>query len=171
MNNCLILEWVASHQDDDPTINIKDLSKGTQLNIKEDKLATKGLQQLHTKPKVPLDPTSEVMLHQTRRTITRDFKSTLRSNIQLPVLKEYYRRKFLWLNLVYGSINWEIFTPVFRRHKNLKWINKFCIQKLPVGQRIHAKKSKYDERCCSCWANSETDDHLLQCPKRSGHHN
>lgn len=32
---------------------------------------------------------------------------------------------------------------------------------------MHAKESKYDERCCSCWVDCETDDHLLQCPNRS----
>ena len=25
--------------------------------------------------------------------------------------------------------------------------------------------------CCSCWAESETDDHLLQCPKRAQYRN
>ena len=34
------LEWVASHQDNDTTINISTLPTGTQLNIKADKLAT-----------------------------------------------------------------------------------------------------------------------------------
>ena len=37
-----ILEWVASHQDDD-TSDITTLSTGTQLNIAVDKLATNGL--------------------------------------------------------------------------------------------------------------------------------
>ena len=36
------------------------------------------------------------------------------------------------------------------------------MRKLPVGQRLHARESKHDERCCSCWAESETDNHLLQ---------
>ena len=58
-----VLEWVASHQDIDPMIDITKLSKETQLNIKADELAAKDLQQLHTKPKVPLDPLSEVLLH------------------------------------------------------------------------------------------------------------
>ena len=64
MNERPVLEWVASHQDDDPTIDINDLSQGTQLNIKADELATKWLQCLHMKPKVPLDPTLEVLIHQ-----------------------------------------------------------------------------------------------------------
>ena len=41
MNTRPVLEWVASHQDDDHTIDINDLSKVTQLNVKADKLATK----------------------------------------------------------------------------------------------------------------------------------
>ena len=77
MKEIPVLEWVASHQDDDPTNDITMLSKGTQLNIKVDELITKGLQQLHTKPKVPIDPSSEVLLHHDGRTITRDLKTTL----------------------------------------------------------------------------------------------
>ena len=128
MNSRPVLEWVASHQDDQTT-DITELSKGTQLNIKADKLVTQGLNQLHTKPRVPLDPSSEVLIHQDGRTITRDLKSTLRSNIHLPVLETYYRRKFGWSNTVYGYIDWDIFTPVCRHHKNknLKWTNKFLI--------------------------------------------
>ena len=45
------------------------------------------------------------------------------------------------------------------------------MQKLPVGQRLHARELKHDARCCSCWHDSETDDHLLQCPKRARHRN
>ena len=45
------------------------------------------------------------------------------------------------------------------------------MKKLPVGQRIHAPELKHDERCCSYWADSETDEHLLQCPKRARHRN
>ena len=41
------------------------------------------------------------------------------------------------------------------------------MKKLPVGQRIHARESKHDARCCSCWAESETDDHVLRCKHRS----
>ena len=77
MKEHLVLEWLASHQDDDPTIDITKLSKGTQLNIKADELATKVQQRLHTKLKVPLDPLSEVLLHHNGRTITRDLKTTL----------------------------------------------------------------------------------------------
>ena len=45
------------------------------------------------------------------------------------------------------------------------------MQKLPVGQQMHAQKSNHDERCCSCWADCETDDHLLECPKRARYRN
>ena len=51
-----ILKWIASHHDDDPTINATTLSTGMQLNIQADKFATKRFQQIHSKPKVPLDP-------------------------------------------------------------------------------------------------------------------
>ena len=45
------------------------------------------------------------------------------------------------------------------------------MQKLSVGQRMHAQESKHDKQYCSCWADCETDDHLLQCPKRARYRN
>ena len=93
----------------------------------------------------------------------------MRSNIQLLVLEQYHQKRFGWTNSVYGKIDWFTFTPVYRQEQNKhrKWANKFCMRKLPVGQRMHARESKHDERCCSCWADCETDDHLLQCPHRA----
>ena len=46
------LKRVQSYQDDDPTIDIESLSLGTHLNIKANELATQGLDQLDSKPKV-----------------------------------------------------------------------------------------------------------------------
>ena len=40
------LEWVCSHQDDDPDVDIEKLSDATKLNIKADVLATQGLDRL-----------------------------------------------------------------------------------------------------------------------------
>ena len=82
-------------------------------------------------------------------------------------------KRFNWSPTTYQKIDWEIFTPVYRKqtNKNLKWMNKFCMRKLPVGERIHSRESKFEERCCSCYANCETDDHLIQCPKRQRHRN
>ena len=124
------LEWVRSHQDDDPDVDLEKLSDATKLNIKADGLATQGLDRLESNPKVPMDPMSEVLLHQRGRTITRDYKVTMRSNIQLLVFKEYYQQRFDWTNSEYGKIDWWIFTPVYRREKNkhLKWDNKSCMR-------------------------------------------
>ena len=58
------LEWVLSHQDDDPDEDISKLDREAQLNIKADALATQGLNKLESNPKEPMDPTSEVLLHQ-----------------------------------------------------------------------------------------------------------
>ena len=37
------LEWVPSHQDDDPDVDLEKLSDATKLNIKADGFATQGL--------------------------------------------------------------------------------------------------------------------------------
>ena len=120
------LEWVHSHQDDDPNEDILKLSKAAQLNIKADALATQGLNKLESNTRVPMDPPVEVLLHQREQTITRDYKVSIRGNIQ---------RRFGWTHTEYGKIDWWIFTPVYRRaqNKHQKWANKFCIKKFPIG--------------------------------------
>ena len=120
-----------------------------------------------------MDPSAEVLLHQQGRTITRDYKVSMQSNIQLLVLEQYYQQRFGWTNSEYGKIDLFIFTPVYRQEQNKhhKWANKFCMRKLPVSQQMHAQESKHDERCCSCWANYETDNYLLQCPQRARYQN
>ena len=94
------LVWVRSHQDDDPDEDISKLDKSAQLNIKADALATQGLNELDSNPRVSMDPTTEVLLHQRGRTITRDHKVSIRNNIQLLVLEEYYQQRFRWTNTV-----------------------------------------------------------------------
>lgn len=101
-----IFEWVASHQDENTTINITTLSTGTKLSIEADVLTTKGLQRLHTKPKAPLNTLLlDVMIHQQGRTTTTDLMTCIRTNIQLPIMEKYYQQNFSWLRLVYGKIN------------------------------------------------------------------
>ena len=133
------LEWVHSHQDDD---KVSELDQAAQLNIKVDALATQGLNKLDSRPKVPMDPTSEVLLHQRGQTITRDYKVSIRNNIQLLVLEKYYQERFGWTNTLYGKIDWSISSPVYQReqNKNKKWINKLCMRKLPVGQQLHTRE-------------------------------
>ena len=92
------LEWVRSHQDDDPDVDLEKLSDATKLNIKADGFATQGLNRLESNPRVPMDPTLEVMLHQRGRTITQDYKVTMRSNIRSLVFEEYYQQRFDWTN-------------------------------------------------------------------------
>ena len=62
-----------------------------------------------------MDPSVEVLLHQQGRTITRDYKVSMRGNIQLLVLEAYYQRRFGWTNSEYGKIDWWIFIPVYRQ--------------------------------------------------------
>ena len=111
------LEWMRSHQDNDPDVDIKKLPEATKLNIKADALAIKELDRLESNLRVPMDPTTEVLLHQGGRTITRDYEVTMRSNIQSLVFKEYYQTRFTWTNSEYGKIDWWIFTPVYQRKR------------------------------------------------------
>ena len=103
------LEWIRSHQDDDPDEDISKLDGTTQLNTKADALATKGLNKFESNPKVPMDPTTEVLLHLRGKTITKDYKVSIRNNIQQLILEEYYQKQFGWTNIVYGKIDGKFF--------------------------------------------------------------
>jgi hypothetical protein len=66
-------------------------------------------------------------------------------------------------------IDWEIFRPVYKKHistKGVQWMHKFCIKKLPTGERVHIRDPFHDKRCASCWHSLEDDDHILQCNNR-----
>ena len=101
-----------------------------------------------------MDPTAEVLLHQQGRTITRDYKVSIRSNIQLLVLEDYYQKRFGWTNKEYGQIDWWIFSPVYRREQNKhrKWISNDYMQEnqnmmnnvVPVGLRAKQTTIYYD---------------------------
>ena len=60
MKEKLELEWVRSHQDDDPEEDISKLSEAAQLNIKANALATQGLDKLDSNQRVPIDSLAEV---------------------------------------------------------------------------------------------------------------
>jgi hypothetical protein len=66
------------------------------LNSEADEQATTGLKRLQEKPKVPMDPNTIVQFHIEGRTITRDFKRTVREMIQLTPLRKFYCNRFEW---------------------------------------------------------------------------
>jgi hypothetical protein len=45
-------------------------------------------------------------------------------------------------------------------------MHKFCIKKIPTGERVHKRDHYHDKRCASCWHPLEDDDHIFQCIKR-----
>ena len=98
---------------------------------------------------------------------------SMRGNIQLLVLEAYYQKRLGGqIQNIVKLIGGSLLQYTDKHRTNIgNGQNKFCMKKLPVGQQIHAQELKHDERCCSCWANSETDDHLLQCPKQARYQN
>jgi hypothetical protein len=45
-------------------------------------------------------------------------------------------------------------------------MHKYCIMKLPTGERIHKRDHFHDRRCASCWHATEDDNHIFQYNKR-----
>ena len=76
--------------------------------------------------------------------------------------------RFKWDNHTCEQIDWKIFGWAYKARikKNFGWTNKYHLKQLPTGKRMQKRGGFDDERCCSCGALLETDDHLFQCPKR-----
>jgi hypothetical protein len=162
------ISWVKSHQDD-KVYDVTEMPLDAYLNSEADELATIGLKRLQKKPLVPMDPETAIQFHICGRTITRDFKRTVGEIIQLPQLRKFYCERFGWSDNIFDVIDWDIFRPVYKKHvssKGVQWLHKFCIKKLPTGERIHKRDHYHDKRCASCWHTSEDDDHISQCNKR-----
>jgi hypothetical protein len=116
-----------------------------------------------------MDPDTIIQFSIGDRTITRDFKRTVREIIQLPTIRKYYCERFRWSDNIFDIIDWEVFRPVYKKYiatKGVQWMHKYCIKKLPTGERVHTRDHFHDKRCASCWHALEDDDHILQCSKR-----
>ena len=161
------INWVKSHQDD-KVFDEEAMPLNAYLNSEADELATIGLKQLQEKPRVPMDPATAIQFHIGDRTITRDLKRTTREIIHLIPLKNYYCRRFKWSDNIFDLIDWDIFRPVYKKYlatKGIQWMHKFCIKKLPTGERVHKRDHFHDQRCASGLYN-EDDDHVFQCAHR-----
>ena len=144
-----------------------ELTLGAKLNIVADELTTEGLNSLFPKPIVPMDPDSCVQIHMNENTITRDLKKHVRYSIGIKELDKYNLERFKWSKSTHRNIEWDTFSAAFKNRVNKKYTfsQKFNMRKLPTGERMQNRGGHEDERCCSCQAPLETDDHLFQCPK------
>ena len=115
-----------------------------------------------------MDPHSCVQVHINGCTITRNLKQTVRYSIGVKELANYYCSRFEWSKRTCENIEWAIFGAAYKKRikKNFWWTHKFHLRKLPTRERMQKRGGCDDERCCSCGASLETDDHLLQCPNR-----
>jgi hypothetical protein len=159
------ISWVKSHQDD-KVYNKTEMPLNAYLNSEADELATIDLKRLQEKPIVPMDPDTVIQFHIRGRTITRDFKRTVREIVQIPQLRTFYCERFGWSDNLFDAIEWDVFRPVYKKYipnKGVQWQHKYCIKKLPTGKRVHKRDHFHDKRCASCWHTIEDDDHIFQC--------
>jgi hypothetical protein len=82
------ISWVKSHQDD-KVFDATEMPIDAYLRSEADKLATTVLKRLQEKPIAPFDPKMIIQFHIREKTITRDFKKTVKEIIQLTPLKTY----------------------------------------------------------------------------------
>jgi hypothetical protein len=60
----------------------------------------------------------------------------------------------------------QVYTDRYISNKGVQWMHKFCIKKLPTGERVHKRDHFHDKRCATCWHTLEDDNHIFQCAKR-----
>jgi hypothetical protein len=113
------ISWVKSHQDNE-VYETKELPLDAYLNSEADELATTGLTRLQEKPQVPMGPNTTIQFTIGGRTITRDFKRTVREIIQLPIIRKFYCERFRWSDNIFNIIDWYIFRPVYKKYKSNK---------------------------------------------------
>ena len=154
---------IRGHQD--RTCDYDSLSLPAQLNVDADALARDEMANFGRRlPEVPLDPVSCVLVSIGGCTITSDVESAVRNQRFLPKLREYLCRRFQWSKQTFNSIAWDDFSIAYSKYpRSRKFFMQFGWKKLPCGGRLHARESRFDDRCPCCFCPEETDDHLLQC--------
>lgn len=156
-------EHIQGHQDRHRDYDSLDVI--SQMNVDADALASSELAEygmIH--PIVPFDPTSLVLLHIGGRTVTHNIEAAVRDQLFLGPLRSYYCARFRWSAEIYDSIDWDAYAMAYSHHsRSRKFFHQFGWKKLPCGGRIHARESRFDDRCPSCLQPDESDDHLFQC--------
>jgi hypothetical protein len=162
------ISWVKSHQDE-KVYDEEEMQLDAYLNSESDELATTELKRLQEKPIVPMDPDTIIQVYTGGRTITRDFKKSVRKIVHLPTLRKFYCERFGWSENIFDIIDWEIFRPVYTKYiakKGIQWMHKHCIKKLPTGERVHKRDHFHNKRCALCGHTVEDDGHIFRCVKR-----
>ena len=145
------------------------------LNSEADKLATIGLKR--TTRKVHSTNGSKYkhsVSHRRENNKKRLQTQTVREVIQLKPLRKFYCKRFRWSDNIFDDIDWDIFRPVYKKYissKDIQWFHKYCIKKLPTGERVHKRDHFHDKRCASCWHLVKDDDHIFTSMKRKTQQN
>ena len=48
----------------------------------------------------------------------------------------------------------------------IQWLHKYCIMKLPTGERVHKRDHFHNKRCTLCLHTVGDDGHIFRCIKR-----
>jgi hypothetical protein len=156
------LQHVKGHQDDHS--NVEDLDLPTLMNIEADKLATIALKGGKSRPIVPFDPSTGVMLTLGGIVITRQIESTIEQYEHTAPLQKYYIKRFNWSATILKTIDWDGFSMAYTKFPRTRtFFSKFGWKKLPTGKRLHPTSSSYDHRCPSCDKDFECDSHVFCC--------
>jgi len=98
--------------------------------------------------------------------ILRQLQHQLQDAATFPAYWEYLQNKFHWTNTEPTCIHWKVHQLANQHltHAERRIINKFIHEWLPLLDRYHVLSSSQNKQCPSCWRETETTEHFLNCP-------
>jgi hypothetical protein len=165
----LILVWehVTGHQDERK--KWYKLTRMETLNVRANAHASYALEQQGPASKIitPI-PSSNVSLLVHNTTITSHYATHLRKAATRPALLQCFSRHYNWQETTFDSVDWKAHHRAIQklRFAEKKFVTKFIHQHLPMGLIFHKINPAQSATCSSCQLHTESEAHLLQCPKR-----
>lgn len=164
-------QWIKSHQDSG--IEPSKLTLAAQMNCTADKLAT----QFHTtetknntKKIVPMMPHTKAQIEIQGKTITSQYKTTLRQALTLPPYLQYLKHRFQWKDTTSTIVDWDIMSMIIAPYDSQRpTLVKHLHNIAPTGKYIHRNNHHAPRGCPACPCEDETNDHMLICPAESRH--
>lgn len=162
-------DWVKGHQSDRQ--HVSTLTPEALLNEQSDDLASAFLSD-RANYNIPAEPPlwTEQLVHisSTDGPITGNLASSLRALRQLPVLRDYYTKKFHWQPTTWGIIDHASTSLAIRRLApgDRRRIIQLRCGWLPINKRLAKFMPDREPACPRCNDDSVTEsvEHLLICP-------
>jgi hypothetical protein len=168
MDTLKSLKHVKGHQDSETPIHL--LSPEARANVEADRLATEQLRSMpRPMKKIPFNPSSQAMLVIDNEYVTSDFKNSIRDAATAQPLWDYIKEKENWTEAMMQKIDWTSNELALRKLEfpQQMFVHKVVWGILPTHQDMERFGQHPTDTCPSCMTQTETIDHLWECPSRA----